>query len=96
MDKNFNKIFWFLAGCVAFVFIYTWAITFYPIPKPNIRFADSALSFFLGTVVGAGAIGFLTGRSAPGKTTPTSINTETTTIEKTTTTDDKPPCDGVQ
>lgn len=63
LEKHFNQIFYFLCASVAFVFLYIGAITFLPIPKENIRFADTALSFLMGTVVG-GAYGFLVTGSA--------------------------------
>jgi membrane protein YqaA with SNARE-associated domain len=64
MDSN--KIFWFIAGSCAFVFVYIIAITFFPIPETNIRFVDIALSFLMGTVLG-NANGYLLGGSADKK-----------------------------
>ena len=45
---------------------YLAAITFLPIPTPNIRFADTILGFIIGTVVGA-PIGFFFGSSSSSR-----------------------------
>jgi hypothetical protein len=47
---------------ILFAFGYTIAITFIPIPEPNIRFADVSQGFIMGTIV-AGVIGFYFGTS---------------------------------
>ena len=59
-DRHFDKVFWFISAAVGFVLIYIMAITFIPIPKENIRFADTALSFLMGSVIGA-CISYLVG-----------------------------------
>lgn len=71
MDNNshFEKIFWFVVSSVAMVMIYIFAITFFPIPKENVRFADTALSFLMGTVVGNGIGYFLGGNAIATKKT---------------------------
>ena len=45
---------------------YMAAITFLPIPKDNIRFADTILGFIIGTVVAA-PIGFFFGSSSTSR-----------------------------
>jgi hypothetical protein len=40
----------FAVYVITMTFIYIFSITFYPIPKLNIRFADTSLGFLLGTV----------------------------------------------
>jgi hypothetical protein len=60
MNRHFKLIFWFLVGTVGFTLAYFAAITFLPIPKENIRFADSISSFLQGAVIGS-AFGFLVG-----------------------------------
>jgi ABC-type nitrate/sulfonate/bicarbonate transport system permease component len=45
---------------------YMAAITFLPIPKDNIRFADTILGFIIGTVVAA-PIGFFFGSSSSSR-----------------------------
>ena len=47
-------VFWFIVGSSLAVFCYVFAITFLPIPEKNIRHADTALAFFMGTVLGGG------------------------------------------
>lgn len=55
-----SKVFWLIACAIGLVFIYIFAITFISIPEKNIRFADTAQGFFLGTVL-AGCIAYYTG-----------------------------------
>ncbi len=57
-----EKIFWLIAACIGFVFVYITLITFAPIPKDNVRFADTSLGFLLGTIL-AGCIGYYIGGS---------------------------------
>lgn len=63
---NFTKIFWFLVGTVGFTLVYFACITFIPIPKENIRFADSIGSFLQGAILGQ-AFGFLVGGNPMSK-----------------------------
>ncbi len=52
----------FAAGWSLFAGVYILAITFVPIPKENIRFADTILGFVLGTLI-ATLINFFFGSS---------------------------------
>lgn len=53
-EARFTRRFlaYFAVWVVTVVFAYIAAITFLPIPETNVRFADTALGFLLGTVVG--------------------------------------------
>ena len=88
--QHFKMIFWLLAGCMAAAFVYIYLITFMVIPKENIRFADTAQGFMLGTVI-AGILGFFIGASVMNsKNKPAATPGVTTTnvdIQATTTTD---------
>ena len=59
-----------ILGLTWFLFItsmtYIFLITFIPIPKDNIRFADTALGFILATVMGS-VIGYYFGNSFSGR-----------------------------
>lgn len=55
-----DRVFWLIAGSIGAVFVYVFCITFIAIPEKNIRFADTALGFLLGTVM-AGCIAYYTG-----------------------------------
>lgn len=55
-------IYYFAAAWSAFAFVYLFGITFFEVPKDNVRFADTVLGFLLGTVI-AGIICFFYGRS---------------------------------
>lgn len=88
MDDHFKAIFWYIVGTTFFAFAYITVITFMPIPKENVRFADTIQGFLLGTVV-AGGIGYLIGgspslmkKNKPGETTAEVSATITTTDEK--------------
>lgn len=67
MKDHFDKIYWFIVGATLFVFAYTTAITFIPIPKENVRFADVAQGFLLGSVLGAGLAYLVGGTPVAGK-----------------------------
>lgn len=86
-DSHNNKIFWFVVGCTSFVFVYIVGITFLPIPKDSVRFADTNQGFLLGTVLGACISYFLGGnpndtnksKVVPGDKIEVSSTTLTTT-----------------
>jgi hypothetical protein len=78
--EHFNKIYWFICSACLFVFAYVWAITFYPIPADNVRFADTCLGFMLGTVL-AGCIAYLVGGNPTISKRPTETPKGTTTAE---------------
>lgn len=80
-ENHFKFIFWYIVGLTFLVFLYTFLITFLHIPKENIRFADTAEGFLLGTGLGSG-IGYLIGGSfnLSNKKTETPSKTETVTI----------------
>jgi hypothetical protein len=78
---HFDKIFWLLASAMALAFIYTYLITFIRIPEKNIRFADTAQGFLLGTVL-TGILAYFIGGSPTPKKTP-SEGTTTATIDAT-------------
>lgn len=81
IKDHFNKTFWLLAFAFFSAMVYVFAITFIAIPKDNIRFADTAQGFFLGTVV-AGIIGyFCTGNPPQVKKTETTQPGTTTTAD---------------
>ena len=64
-----DKIFWLIAAAMAIVFIYIFCITFISIPEKNIRFADTAQDFLLGTVL-SGCIGYYIGGNPAQKKSP--------------------------
>jgi hypothetical protein len=84
-NKNWleNKVFWLIAACIFLVFVYVFCISFIPIPKDNLRFADTSLGFFLGTIM-AGCIGYYTG-SNPKKGNNDVTGSTNTTITAVTT-----------
>ena len=63
-DARFNRRFlaYFGVGCTVVGMLYLAAITFIPIPAPNVRFADTILGFIIGTLVAA-PIAFFYGSS---------------------------------
>lgn len=63
-DARFNRRFlaYFGVGCTVGGLAYLTAITFIPIPAPNVRFADTILGFIIGTLVAA-PIAFFYGSS---------------------------------
>lgn len=63
-DKHFRLIFWYGCFVTAAVLIYVFLITFIKIPEQNVRFADTALGFFLGTLL-AGTVNYLMMGSPP-------------------------------
>jgi hypothetical protein len=70
--------------------MYNTAITFVPIPEKNLRFADTAQGFLLGTVIGM-CMGYLTGGSpviSPKKST--QPGTTSADISATITTSEEP------
>lgn len=81
-DNHFNQIFWLLAGSLFCAFVYVFLITFYGIPKENIRFADTALGFFLGTLIG-NIISYFVGGSPQTKKPETPAGTTTADISAT-------------
>lgn len=78
MDANFNKLFWFVVGLVVFGLGYMVALTFIPIPKENMRFADTSIGWVQGSVVTM-AISFLLGGNAAVTKKPTTPDGKTTT-----------------
>lgn len=70
-DKHETMVFWFVVGLTVFGLCYIAAITYIPIPKDNIRFADTCLGFMLGTALMAG-ISYLLGGSPDKKKDPPS------------------------
>ncbi len=42
---------WFAVGLCIFALSYIFCVTFCTVPKDNVRYADTALGFLLGTVV---------------------------------------------
>lgn len=56
-----RRVFWFIVGITTFGLGYIAAITYIPIPKENIRFADTCLGFLLGTALTAGISYLLVG-----------------------------------
>ena len=96
MNDHFNKIFWYIVGITAVAFSYVFVITFISIKETNLRFADTALGFILGTVLGS-AISYLLGGSPmpPKKPTTSGTTTAEVTANITTTPDEpKPNQDG--
>jgi hypothetical protein len=69
-NRHFEWTFWFIAGATGLVMVYIFLVTFIPIPKENIRFADTALSFLLGTVIG-NTFGYLVSATPFTSTKPT-------------------------
>jgi hypothetical protein len=63
-EDNFSKrfIYWLAIGWSVFSFGYIIAITFFNIPQPNLRFADTILGFLLGTAM-SGILQFFFGSS---------------------------------
>jgi len=61
---HFPKIFWLLATLLILAVGYVFAITFIPVPKDNVRFADTSVGFFLGTII-AGIVGYFCTGSPP-------------------------------
>lgn len=52
MKNNHEKrVFYLLACLIGMAVLYVYLITFISIPKENIRFADTTLGFFLGTLI---------------------------------------------
>jgi hypothetical protein len=84
---HFDKIFWFLAAAVLIAFAYIFIITFIKVPEQNVRFADTAQGFFLGTIISS-VISYFVGSSPPAKKTP-SEGTTTADITATITTENK-------
>lgn len=84
-DKNFDKIFIFICATTAIIMLYIIAITFLPIPKENLRFADTCQGILLGVIITNAA--YLTGGSPPvmkksmGGETTAEINATITTVE---------------
>ncbi len=86
-ETHFTKIFWFGFFNLSAVYIYLFAITFFPIPKENQRFVDISIGILIGSVIN-GIIGFFYGGSSqltkktspqPGTTTSADISVSTTT-----------------
>jgi hypothetical protein len=89
-NDHFNKIFWLLAAALGSAFLYTFLITFIEIPKENVRFADTALGFLLGTVVSGVLAYYVGGSPAQLKKPEQPAGTTTADISATITTDIKP------
>jgi hypothetical protein len=73
-DNHFDKTFYYIVGCTTIGLAYVFMITFIPIPVGNVRFADTALGFFLGTLI-TSCLYYLTG----GNPTQTKKGSETGT-----------------
>lgn len=71
-----DKIFWLIAAAMGIVFIYIFCITFVSIPEKNIRFADTAQGFLLGTVL-SGCIAYYTGGNPAQKKSQGDTNNNT-------------------
>lgn len=67
-SEHFNKIFWYITGMSIIVLGYIVAITFFEIPKENVRFADTSQGFLLGSLLGSG-VSYLLGGSPALPTT---------------------------
>lgn len=61
-----DKIFWYIVYLTTFVFAYIVAVTFFPVPRHNQRFVDTAFGVLLGTVL-TGGIAYLIGGSPSKK-----------------------------
>lgn len=61
-DEHFRKVFWFCVMVTIIALAYVFLITFFVIPEKNMRHADTALGFLLGTLVSS-SIGYLMGGS---------------------------------
>jgi hypothetical protein len=59
-------VYWFAAFLTGTALLYIFLITFWKIPEQNVRFADTVLGFFLGTVV-ASILQFFFGSSIGSK-----------------------------
>lgn len=67
-DDIFSKrfMYYFAIGWSLFAMMYATAITFINIPEENIRFADSLMSFMMGTII-ATVLNFFFGSSESSK-----------------------------
>lgn len=81
-QDHFKHIFWFIVGTTTVALAYIFIITFVAIPKENIRFADTAQGFLLGSVLGAGLAYLVGGNPLNSKLIPPP---GTTNLELTTT-----------
>ena len=93
MNDHFDKIFWYIVGITVAAFTYVFVITFISIKETNLRFADTALGFILGTVLGS-AISYLLGgspaqikKSSPSGTTTAEVTANITTTPDSTSRD---------
>jgi hypothetical protein len=78
-DNHFEKTFYYIVGCTVVGLSYVFMITFIPIPAGNVRFADTALGFFLGTLI-TSCLYYLTGGN-PSSQIKKGTETGTTTAE---------------
>ena len=72
---HFKHIFYFVCSVVGLVIIYIFCVSFFHVPKDNIRFADTALAYLLGLASAAAA--YLTGsgpREKKENTSTSSVN----------------------
>ena len=82
-DKNNTFLNIYTIFLSLFCIIYVFTITFVPIPKENLRFADTVLGFFLGTIIST-LINYYFGssRSSDKKTDSLIRNSKTKKIKK--------------
>lgn len=59
-NPHFKEIFWFIVLTTFLVMAYCTAVSFYNVPKENMRVVDTITGFLLGTVLASG-IGYLLG-----------------------------------
>lgn len=76
-----TRVYWLLSILIGSAVLYNFLVTFLPIPKENLRFADTAQGFFLGTLISA-IVSYYTG-SSPKETKPTEPGTTTAEISAT-------------
>ncbi|PUZ21815.1 hypothetical protein DCC81_24825 [Chitinophaga parva] len=86
MDDHFLPTYKIITWTTAAVLLYIFCITFIPIPKDNVRFADTAEGFLLGSVVGAGFAWLVGGtpgakKGSPAGSTATDLNATQTEKE---------------
>lgn len=60
--KHETRVFVLLSALIVLAIAYNFLVTFLPIPKENLRFADTAQGFFLGTLISA-IVSYYTGAS---------------------------------
>lgn len=88
MKDHFDKIFWYIVGCTIIGLTYVFAITFIHIEEKALRFADTSLGFFLGTLI-TSCLFYLTGGNPNSKKSNMADGTTTADISATITTESK-------